>query len=777
MDFIIARLGLVGLAFFCCLSVAVAAPVAPKLPDVLEPLPPSAVKLGGFLGERVANSEKNRLLVVDEDDLLDGFRHRPGRQAWIGEHVGKFLHAASLAWANTGDPLLREKIDRVAAELIKTQEADGYLGTYTKDKRFGLYSGADWDVWVHKYDLLGLLAYHEYTGNAAALESCRKIGDLLINTFGPGKKSILAAGTHMGMAATSVLEPVVLLYRATGDERYLDFAQYIVASWDEPNGPKILQTLSETGKVNKTANGKAYEMLSNLVGLCELARATGDAQYLEAPKNAWADIVANQLYITGTASHHEHFHADHELPNGNGANLGETCVTTTWIQLNWQLLRLTGEAKYGDEIERSYYNHLSGAQLPDGKQWCYYTPLEGTKPYGNSTNCCLSSGPRAMALLPQMALFKTKDEQGNDVLVVNLLENATAETTLGGKPVTVTVTVPDPFEPPEVPNKGTVLKFGVEGNVRFGVQIRHRRWYSGYTVIGVKHVYLPAPAERIFDGKIRNGWHEFALRDWINGSGLNSAVGPSWGQVAGAQSNAKRTVLIYGPFVLAYDEKLNPGLPPARLATLAENATAKPKGDGTVEATLAFKDGTTKNAVFVPFAQAGATGGRFAVWLRAPGNFPEGDGLAGREARSREGNLNGSINDGDNSTYVVTFDGTKADEDWYEVGFDAPRDVARVVFAHGHSYHDGGWFDASGGEPQVQVQREQNGAWETVGALDDYPATTATDNRGLKDGQAFALKLNAPVKVVALRVVGKPACGDNANQAFSSCGELSAFEK
>jgi hypothetical protein len=33
-------------------------------------------------------------------------------------------------------------------------------------------------------------------------------------------------------------------------------------------------------QVNKTANGKAYEMLSNLVGLCELARATGDRQWV-----------------------------------------------------------------------------------------------------------------------------------------------------------------------------------------------------------------------------------------------------------------------------------------------------------------------------------------------------------------------------------------------------------------------------------------------------------------------------------------------------------------
>ena len=263
------------------------------------------------------------------------------------------MHAATLAWAYTGDPALREKLDRVAADLIHSQEPDGYLGTYVPEQRFGLYDGADWDVWSHKYNLLGLLTYYQYTGNKAALAACRKMGDLLIATF-PAKKSILAAGTHMGMAATSVLEPIVLLYRATGDERYLQFARYIVKSWDEPNGPKIIATLLTQKQVNKTANGKAYEMLSNLVGLCELARATGDRALLEPVLNAWQDIVDKRLYLTGSASAGEHFQADFVLPNGMESNICETCVTVTWIQLNLQLLRLTGESRFGDELERYF---------------------------------------------------------------------------------------------------------------------------------------------------------------------------------------------------------------------------------------------------------------------------------------------------------------------------------------------------------------------------------------------------------------------------------------
>jgi hypothetical protein len=147
------------------------------------------------------------------------------------------------------------------------------------------------------------------------------------------------------------------------------------------------------------------------------------------------------------------------------------------------------------------------------------------------------------------------------------------------------------------------------------------------------------------------------------------------------------------------------------------------------------------------------------------------------ESRSREGNQHGSICDGDFTSFVVTFDGKLANEDWYAIPLNKPMNVRRVVFAHGKNFHDGGWFDASAGKPRVQVQREPNGKWETVGQLADYPATTASDNKNLQPGQRFTLRLSEPVKVIAVRVVGKPACGNKPTQAFSSCAELQASEK
>ncbi len=746
--------------------------VAAKAPDAASLASPGEVRLQGFLGERVSVNESKRLLEVDLEPLLAGYRHKPGVHPWIGEHIGKWMHAATLAWAQTGDAALRARLDYAAAELVKAQEPDGYLGTYAPDKRFGLYPGADWDVWSHKYCLIGLLTYYQFTGNTAALDACRKAADLLLATFGPGKKSILAAGTHVGMAATSVLEPIVVLYRFTGDPGYLDFAHYLVQSWDEPNGPHILQTLLTAKSVQQTANGKAYEMLSNLVGLCETYRATGEQDFLlQAVLNAWQDVVANRLYLTGSASQGEHFHGDHELPNGESAHVAETCVTTTWIQLNEQLLRLTGEARFGDELERTFYNHLAAAQSPAGSDWCYFTPLEGRKDYLKDINCCHSSGPRGMALIPPAAAF-TYRAKGAEGIAVNSFELASFSTRIRGRSVELKVVTQFPRE-----GRATVTVETAQP-VRFALKFRVPTWAG---TLGAR-----------LDGSavvsLKDGWYEIAPREWKPGEQveLNYQLTPR--RVTGTYGNAGKAALEWGPFVLAYDQNRNPGLPAPSMVGFADTqggpvcqriASADDALQFAVEVVTA-QSSAPQRAIFVPFAEAGRDGGRYAVWLRAPGaSFPKNASLFAfaEESRNDPGNVVGSITDGDPGTYVVTFNGRPQGEAWFEVQTDRPVRVGRVVFAHGRSFHDGGWFDASARKPRVQVKRAKDGGWEDVGEFAGYPATTTTANAGLKPGDKFALTLATPVEAFAVRVLGKPACGDNPAQAFASCGELEGFEQ
>jgi hypothetical protein len=178
----------------------------------------------------------------------------------------------------------------------------------------------------------------------------------------------------------------------------------------------------------------------------------------------------------------------------------------------------------------------------------------------------------------------------------------------------------------------------------------------------------------------------------------------------------------------------------------------------------------------IPFADAGETGTAYKVWI--PLGLASSSGnllLDGQESRSRAGNVDGSIIDEDLLSFVVTFNNQPRAEDWFAVTLDQPETINRVVFAHGQTFHDGGWFDASASKPRIQVKATKDAAWETAGELKDYPATTATDPAGLKGGEKSTCQFPTPVKAFAIRVLGKPACGDNDKQAFASCAELQAF--
>ena len=154
------------------------------------------------------------------------------------------------------------------------------------------------------------------------------------------------------------------------------------------------------------------------------------------------------------------------------------------------------------------------------------------------------------------------------------------------------------------------------------------------------------------------------------------------------------------------------------------------------------------------------------VW-GADGSLP-----AAAESRSRAGNVQGSLIEG---RVVTTFDGTKQEQDWYAVTLAQPAAVGWVVFTHGITVHDGGWFDASKEKPKVQVQAVKDGPWTTVGELTDYPATTATDNKSIKNNARFACALATPVKALSVRIIGRPACGDVPTRSMSSSAGLSAY--
>jgi DUF1680 family protein len=922
-----------------------------------------------MLGARIQANTTTRLLeTVDVDRLLEGYRKRPGCMTWDGEHIGKWIHAASLAWANSGDEKLRAKIASAVTELMKCQEADGYLGTYLPDNlgttkpvsvekvvaetaealaavpppvpdclpavsesqsRTGNVKGSliqgtlistydrtkqdqdwyavtlaqpsvvgwvvfthganwpnggwfdaskgkpqvqiqavkdgpwktvgelmdypattatdnkkitnktgysctlaepvkalsvrvigrpasgdnpngafssssglaaytspiaggvnalsqnkakspkrwtEWDVWSHKYNLLGLLTWVRLSGDPSAMDACRKMGDLLCNTFGnePGKLDFMKQAPFEGQV--TVLEPMIMLYRMTGEPRYKDFCQYLMKC-KAAKPRSFVATLLEKKRVDQVYATHAYTQLSFVNALLEWYRISGDKDLLTAAVNAWEDITAKRRYITGAISYRETFHDDFDLPNNN--HVGETCATVTWMQFNAQLLRLTGQARYAQEIERTAYNQLASAQSPDGKAWTYYVGLVGTKPY--STNftgfCCLSSGPRGPVLLPTCAL--TTDGEG---VVVNLYDQANAQLKLrDGIGVAVNLTTRFPSEP------NIAIDIKPEKPADFAVKLRIPTWCSNATLkLGGKT--LPMTVGE--DGYVA------VRRTWQAGDRLNLVLPPNARVVAGEHNNLGRAAICYGPLVLATDTALDPAGERIQLNSTdigALSLTPEPaKGifHDWSDAQVFRITSMGNSALLAPISTAGADKKStcYRVWL--PFTSQPGANLAvggtesvsrtrtppGAHVDQRAGGW-GSIIDGGE---VLTYNNTKQDQDWYAVTLAKPASVGRVVFIHSWAFPSGGWFDTSAGKPQVQVQTEKDGPWTTVGELKSYPATTATDAKVLgphSSGTRYTCTLSKPVTALAVRVIGKPACGNDPKQSFSSCMGMEIYER
>jgi DUF1680 family protein len=536
--------------------------------DLVRRPQPDAVHLRSLIGKRLDVCRVNRLRHQEAYHLLFPFQeHCPvgwgsqphpeiTRGDWQGEFLGTWIDAASLSAWNAGDDELRSKVDGMVAQWLATQEEDGYLGTYDEEDRW-----KSWDVWVQAHDLIGLMSYFRFTGSTEARDAAVRVANRVLQDFGPGKRH-LHTGPHGGMASAAILEPLIWLYWETGEGRYLEWGRWLVdEDWEAEGGPAIVSSLLSGNGVARTGNAKAAEMLIDFTGMLELYRATDDERYLKPVLLAWDDIVNHHLYVTGSASTGEYFQADFALRNDGLYRLGETCVTMTWMYLNLSLGRLTGEARFFDMVEQTLYNHLLGAQSPDGRGWAYYMGLRDSKRYRWHTDpdCCPKRGSRALAQMPQHILGLT-----DDGLVVNFFEAAEAELRLSsGLEVNVTLEGDYPFD------GSTLIKLNPRESDRFAVHLRLPAWCEGWQL---QLNGQPHDAEANAKGYL------VVDRVWQAGDELGLELAMPVRVLVDELGNAGRVALTRGPLVFAADSAL---LPPGRLlddVILALDETRPEKG-------------------------------------------------------------------------------------------------------------------------------------------------------------------------------------------------------
>jgi uncharacterized protein len=405
--------------------------------DKITSFSPSSIKIEGYLGDKIDLVIRQKIKPQDVDYLIEPFRHKDETSQWQSEFWGKWILSAIAAYNYNQDPELLGIIRNSVRKLLDTQMPDGYIGNYSDSAQL-----TQWDIWGRKYTLLGLLAYYDLNKDKTALKGACRLADHLLSQVGPGKTDIVKTGNYRGMPSCSILEPMVYLYRRTGDKKYLDFAKYIVAQWETPDGPKLISNALDGIPVAERFqkptvwwswdNGqKAYEMMSCYDGLLELYRITGETNYLKAVEMAVRNIIENEINLAGSGTAFECFYNGAKYQTEPTYHTMETCVTMTWMKLCFSLLRLTKNPVYADQIERSTYNALMASLKYDGSQIAKYSPIGGLRHAGENQcgmhiNCCSANGPRAFMMLSGYAVMGAENEilinlygQNESVLSVN----------------------------------------------------------------------------------------------------------------------------------------------------------------------------------------------------------------------------------------------------------------------------------------------------------------------------------------------------------------------
>jgi DUF1680 family protein len=432
-------------------------------------------ELHGVVEEYVTAITREWLLKLPQTnpailDMLADRDKQPPRQLlpWSGEFAGKYLTGAVLTLRLANDPALKQHIARFVARLAALQAHDGYLGPFTPDNRLEGKQGT-WDAWGHYHVMLGLLLWHEDTGDQQALRTATRIGDLLCRKFlNTGKRIVDTGSAEMNHAP---IHSLGLLYRVTQTRAYLDLARQIVDEFQDQRAGDYVRT-ALAGKEFFQCRKPRWESLHPIQGVAQLYWLTGDEDLRKAFERLWWSIVKFDRHNNGGFS-------SGEQAQGNPYHPGaiETCCTVAWIAMTIDMLRMTGNSAAADELELSTWNQVLGYQHPSGK-WCTYnTPMDGRRrkstdeiafqirPGSEEINCCSANAPRGFGMIAEWALMS--DGRG---LVLNWYGPGAMTAHVQGTEVTLR-------QQTQYPREGRILvTVSPKSELRFPLKLRIPGW-------------------------------------------------------------------------------------------------------------------------------------------------------------------------------------------------------------------------------------------------------------------------------------------------------------
>jgi len=494
----------------------------------MKPVDIARVQLdGGFWGKRMETNRRQtipgqyeKLVATGRIAALDP-GCRPGdataRHKFWDSDVAKWLEAACYSLTTHPDAGLEGKVEDTISRFGRMQQEDGYLNswfTMVHPERRWTNLRDDHELYCAGHLMEAAVAHFRAAGKRHFLDMLCRYADYIDAVFGreEGKKRGYPGHEEIELA-------LVKLYRAAGEEKYLNLSRYFVdergqtppywaveaeARGDDPDmpwgGPEYNQAHLPVREQDR-AVGHAVRAMYLYSGMADIAREDRDQELVRAGLKLWENVCLRQMYVTGSvgAAHHgERFTDEYDLPEES--SYCETCAAIGLVFWGLRLLNLHGEGRFADVLERALYNGvLSGVSL-SGDRYFYVNPLASVGDHHRSEwfgcACCPPNIARLIASIGQYMYSEGVEAW------VHLYAGGSAELEVDGQRVILETRT-------EYPWNGEVdVEIRPEREASFALNLRIPGWCRQATLrVNKEEVELDSLARQGY-ARIERSWRE-----------------------------------------------------------------------------------------------------------------------------------------------------------------------------------------------------------------------------------------------------------------------------
>ncbi|HEY6444972.1 MAG TPA: beta-L-arabinofuranosidase domain-containing protein [Acidobacteriaceae bacterium] len=520
-----------------------------KGPTVLSQFDYADVQL--LEGRMLAQFRANHafFLAIDEDGLLKPFRQRAGLPApgpdmggWYsfsnefdppnnmtgyvpGHTFGQYMSGLARAYAATGDKTTQAKIHRLV---------QGYAATITPK----FYEGYCLPCYTFDKINCGLIDAHQFAQDPAALPALARATDAVLPYLPPHAltRPEMAERPHPNIAYTwdesyTLPENFFLAWKRSGDRRYFDLAQRFLQDKD------YFDPLAAGD--NALPGQHAYSHVNALSSASQAYLVLGSEKHLRAARNGF-DFVVAQSYATGGWGPNEAFVAPGsgslaDSLHSTHASFETPCGAYGHFKIVRYLMRITGDSRYGDSMERVLYNTILGAEplQPSGFSFYYsdYNNDAAKVYYPEEWPCCSGTFPQVTADYGISSYFHSRDG-----VFVNLFIPSRLRFQQQGARFSLEQQTHYPF------SDETTLRLSGDSPRTFTIALRVPAWAGASTSISING--------RRWQGDMHPGAFASIRREWKSGDTIEYSIDRVQRLEAVDHEHPNTVALMAGPLAL-----------------------------------------------------------------------------------------------------------------------------------------------------------------------------------------------------------------------------------